>query len=356
MSDVYELMYLPRVHPGSYVLVTSRGASVAVRVYADAVNPPRRIDGKDLPSLPRLAAEARSAGKPVLPQEVLATSNTKEWFRRISRANEQYGLGAALGRDGAGDRLRTPARPARSEPTASPAFSPTIFVSNDGRPLRSLADWQALHPPQHWKAGYSAMELARSWHDAQGFPAAVADVLASGPFAGIVVEKGIAECLTAVPGAGRPSHTDLMVEARSPTGKMVLGVEGKVHESFGPRVDAWLAKEEPGRSRSNKEARLRGLCEGLGLSADATSTLSLRYQLLHRSWAALAHAKATGAQAAVLLVHSLAVDGDEGNVTDYQAFVRALGADGGVGVLTSLGDRGGMPFWTVWVRDRPLAG
>lgn len=356
MSDVYELMYLPRVHPGSYLLVTSRGASVAARIYADAVNLPRRIDGKDLPSIPQLAADARAAGKPVLRQDVLATSNTKEWFRRISRANEQNGLGAAPRRDVAGDPLRTPAPPARSEPTASPVVSRTPFVSNDGRPLRSLADWQALHPPQHWKAGYSAMELARAWHHAQGLPPAVAEVLAHGPFAGLVVEKGIAECLTAVPGAGRPSHTDLMVETRSPAVKLVLGVEGKVHESFGPRVDAWLAKEEPGRSRSNKEVRLRGLCEGLGLSADAPSTLTLRYQLLHRSWAALAHAKAAGAQSAVLLVHSLADGGDEGNVADYQAFVRALGADGGVGVLTSLGYRGGMPFWAVWVRDRPLAG
>jgi hypothetical protein len=59
MPDVYELMFLPRLNASSYVLVTSRGASVAVRVYADAVNPPRRIDGKDLPSLPELAAEAK---------------------------------------------------------------------------------------------------------------------------------------------------------------------------------------------------------------------------------------------------------------------------------------------------------
>jgi hypothetical protein len=183
----------------------------------------------------------------------------------------------------------------------------------------------------------------------------VAEALAHGPFAEIVVEKGIAECLTAVPGAGRPSHTDLMVEARSPSGKVVLGVEGKVHESFGPRVDAWLAKEEPGRSSSNKEARLRGLCEGLGLSADAPSTLAIRYQLLHRSWAALAHAKAVGAQAAILLVHSFAETGDTENVADYRAFLRALGADGGLGVLTSLGVRGGTAFWAAWVRDRPLA-
>ena len=37
MSWTYELMYLPRLRPGSYVLVASRGASVAVRVYTQGV-------------------------------------------------------------------------------------------------------------------------------------------------------------------------------------------------------------------------------------------------------------------------------------------------------------------------------
>jgi hypothetical protein len=353
MPDVYELMYLPRLHLGSFVLVTSRGSSVAVRIFTDGVSSPRRIDGKELPSLVQLATEARAAGKPILPQDALAASNTKEWFKRISRANEQHGLASHVGVGAVGPLPRSPAP---SDTGIALAASRTVFVSHSGTPLRSLVDWQALHPPHHWKAGYSAMELARTWHLAQGFPPAVAEVLARGPFRTLVVEKGIAECLTAVPGAGRPSHTDLMVEARGPGTKVVLGVEGKVHESFGPRVDAWLAKEEPGRSRSNKDTRLRGLCEGLGLSPDAPSTRALRYQLLHRSWAALAHAKATGAHAAVLLVHSLADGGDVDNVADYRAFLRALGADGDVGELTSLGDRGGMPFWAVWVRDRPLAG
>ena len=354
MSDTYELMYLPRLHPSSYVLVTSRGASVAVRIYPDGVSAPRRIDGKDLPSLVQLATEARGAGKPIRPQEVLATSNTKEWFKRISRANEQHGLAPLHGNsvEPGPPRSSTTAASTRAAPAAS---STTVFTSNDGTPLRSLADWQALHPLHHWKAGYSAMELARAWHHAQGFPPAVVEALARGPFGALVVEKGIAECLTAVPGSGRPSHTDLMVEARRPAGKVVLGVEGKVHESFGPRVEAWLTKEEPGRSRSNKDVRLRGLCEGLGLSPDAPSTRGLRYQLLHRSWAALAHARRTGAQAAVLLVHALADGGDAENVADYQAFLRALGADGAdLGVPISLGSREGMPFWALWVRDRPL--
>lgn len=355
MSWTYELMYLPGRHAGSYVLVTSRGASVALRIYVDGVTDPRRIDGRDLPGLPGLYAEARAAGKPILPQDEEAIGNAGEWARRISRANERHGLPALGGRVGA-DRAPTPVTaPSPLKTAPAPAISRTVFESIDGTPLRSLADWQALHSARHWKAGHSAMEMARAWHHAQAFPPAVAEVLARGPFGTLVVERGIAECLTEVPGAGRPSHTDLMVEARGPAGRVVIGVEAKVREAFGPRVDAWLNKEEPGRPRSNKELRLRGLCAELGLGPEAATTLALRYQLLHRSWAALAHAKETGARAAVLLVHSLADGEDEDNLADYRAFTRALGfvaAD-----LTApmyLGVRGGLPFWGAWVCDRPL--
>lgn len=38
MADVYELMFLPRLHASSHVLVTSRGASVDVRIYTDGVS------------------------------------------------------------------------------------------------------------------------------------------------------------------------------------------------------------------------------------------------------------------------------------------------------------------------------
>ena len=208
-----------------------------------------------------------------------------------------------------------------------------------------------------FRSGYSAMELARAWHHADGFPAAVAAVLASGPFGPLAVVRAIAECRTPVPGAGRPSHTDLMVEAADAAGgRVVIAVEGKVNESFGPLVGAWLREVDHERSAANKLERLRGLCDGLGLPMGA-GTEALRYQLLHRTWAAVSHAKSVGAQRAVVLVHSFAPPPDYDNRAAFGAFLAAMGqATFTSGAVLPLGRRMGVDLWAAWVSDTPLAG
>jgi len=42
-------------------------------------------------------------------------------------------------------------------------------------PTQSYEDWRRLlaRPDRHWKPGFSAMTLARSWEAAGGFPAEV---------------------------------------------------------------------------------------------------------------------------------------------------------------------------------------
>lgn len=94
MSWTYELMYLPTRHAGSYVLVTSRGASRALRIYAEGASAPTRIDGKELPSLAHLAAEARAAGKPTIEADKEHTDHVHVWWPRISAANRAAGLTA----------------------------------------------------------------------------------------------------------------------------------------------------------------------------------------------------------------------------------------------------------------------
>ena len=44
-------------------------------------------------------------------------------------------------------------------------------------PAQSLHDWRKLlASDKHWRENYSAMSIAMSWHDAVGFPAAIARV------------------------------------------------------------------------------------------------------------------------------------------------------------------------------------
>ncbi len=46
-------------------------------------------------------------------------------------------------------------------------------------PATSVHDWRRLlAQPHHWKAGYSAMAVARAWQEANGFPASIAALFA----------------------------------------------------------------------------------------------------------------------------------------------------------------------------------
>lgn len=345
----YRLMHLPSIERHSYVLVTSQGDAVAVRYYPDETSSPRILRPG---ALAEIEAEARRGRARVIEEEPKRVELSAHWWRRIQAANRRADLGPS-------SSARLPPAPTASPELAAPHQPRRLgrFVNHLGSPLATLADWQALHPAVHWKAGYSAMELARAWHHADGLPPAVAGALASAPFGPFVVDRAIAECRTSVPGVGRPSHTDLMVEAVDAAGgRVVIAVEGKVSELFGPLVGAWLRKVDHGRSAANKLERLRGLCDALGLPMGA-DTEALRYQLLHRTWAAMSHAKSVGAPRAVVLVHSFAPPPDYDNRAAFGAFLKAMGqAAFSPGAVLPLGRRMGIDLWAAWVSDSPLAG
>jgi hypothetical protein len=172
-------------------------------------------------------------------------------------------------------------------------FVPTIGVDS----------WRQLlaQPDLHWKEGRSAWLLAHAWEEADGFPPDVSAVLQSNPdplLSGLEFVAGFPEYQTPLPGGTRPTQTDLLVLAGNAAGSLVVvGVEGKVDETFGPTVDEWRAKPTPGKMK-----RLEFLCYRLSL--DPADVGDLRYQLLHRTVASMLEAERYGAAAAVTLVHS----------------------------------------------------
>lgn len=94
---------------------------------------------------------------------------------------------------------------------------------------------------------------------------------------------------------------------------------------------------------------------GLGLSVGTEAVGGLRYQLFHRTYAALAHARAVKATRAVLVVHSFADGADRDNQADFRRFLAAMGADGeGMGTAARIGVRSGVNLSAVWISDRPL--
>ena len=153
-----------------------------------------------------------------------------------------------------------------------------IFVPTD-----SYRDWQRLlaSPDRHWKPGYSAMTLARSWEaaGASGFPPEVKATLESAQapkMTGLELLFATPEFKVPLPGGERASQTDLFALARGPRGLVAIAVEGKVDETFGPTVG-----EKRSEGSEGVDKRLSFLLQTLELPPSIPE--SIRYQLLHRN-------------------------------------------------------------------------
>jgi len=330
------MLYVPEIEPRGFFFFYFRGPrSFSLRRYTGAGASPDLRRQDDLPGMDAMAIlDGATHAEAVGRHDVTDVCHWRDLTRQLDR---RYGVSGPV---------------AASQP-APPVAPVRGFLSHDGRPLTTLADWEALHPPQHWRAGYSARALALAWRGAGGgLPQSIVDALATTALAGLTLEHAVVEHKSHVPGKGRKSCTDLMARVRRPDGAgVVLGVEGKVDESFGPRVAEWLDQAELDRHRANRQDRLDGLCQTLGLDPGAMATI--RYQLLHRTYAALATAKAWGADTAVLTIHSLCGRGPQGaNWQDFVAFAGALGASG---VTASqpvcVGQRDGVTLWLLWVTE-----
>ena len=150
----------------------------------------------------------------------------------------------------------------------------------------------------HWKKGYSAYELAHSWVRAKGIPCPVAAVLHQvADFRRMELVEGFFEKDTDLRSREQPSQTDLLALIGDGDGFAVLGIEGKVDEPFGPLISEWLVNASP-----TKQTRLSELRKTLGLTGCDVS--NLRYQLLHRTAAAIYEAQRYKVRRAVMLVHS----------------------------------------------------
>jgi hypothetical protein len=230
-------------------------------------------------------------------------------------------------------------------------------------PAEGVASWRALlaDPAKQWKSGYSAKALAHCWQEADGFPLSVRAVFSAFgvPFADAELVLAIPEHRVALPGGSRASQTDLFALARSGSDLISIAVEGKVAEAFDTTVGEWLdrrAAEQAKRGRArepsaNARKRLTFLCELLQL--DEAGILDLRYQLLHRTAAAILEAQRFAAHHALMLVHSFSAK--DTWLDDYQAFAQRMGAPGAdVDAIVAVGERGGVPVYLSWVRAEEL--
>lgn len=173
-----------------------------------------------------------------------------------------------------------------------------IFV-----PTQSGSDWQRLlgKPKLHWKMGRSAMSAAACWEEANpNLPPDVLRILEDSQdpsLTGLELIAAIPEWEVDLPGGKRPSQTDVLAIARNAKGLVIMGVEAKVDETFGPTIGEKMSEPSSGQLE-----RIAYLEKVLGRTEPLPG--AIRYQLLHRSVSALLTAKAFHAPVAVMLVQS----------------------------------------------------
>jgi hypothetical protein len=213
-------------------------------------------------------------------------------------------------------------------------------------PTQSPEDWKRLlaKPDLHWREGYSAMTLARSWEAAHpSVPPEIAMALDS---AGDPVLHhldlllAIPEYQVDLPGGTRPSQTDVLALMRGASGLVAVAVEGKVDETFGPTVG-----EKRRGSSAGVDERLAWLLARLRL---ASAPDSIRYQLLHRTVSALVVAQQFDASAAVMLVHSFSPTSRW--FDDFVAFAALFAATPRIGEVVTLGECDGVPLYVGWCK------
>jgi hypothetical protein len=202
-----------------------------------------------------------------------------------------------------------------------------------------------LGKPSHWKQGRSAKSLADSWFFARDIPTPVKALLAQSEHlaSAELLEAWLERETDLQDGRTTPSQTDLLALLSVGDKLAVLGIEGKVDESFGPLVSKWLDGGSDGKSQ-----RLAQLCALYRLEPHSIG--HLRYQLFHRTAAAILEAKRFKSDTAILIVQSFCPKST--GLDDASAFFNAIGLPGlGAGKLLGPQPFDGVELWVGWAND-----
>ncbi|MEJ0023434.1 MAG: hypothetical protein WDN76_08400 [Alphaproteobacteria bacterium] len=212
-------------------------------------------------------------------------------------------------------------------------------------PTTGPSDWRRLlaQPETQWKDGYSAKSAADRWESTGGWPPEIARQFELAGWGPTELLMASPEWKTPLPGGERASQTDIFALVHTSIGVVACGVEAKVAESFDRTVAEWSVSASPG-----KQERLAHLCDLLGFANPPPG--ALRYQLFHRTAAALIEAKRFGCVGAAMIVHSFSPENLW--LSDFQAFANALGIAVAPDAPATTHSCGGMPLLLGWASGR----
>jgi hypothetical protein len=155
---------------------------------------------------------------------------------------------------------------------------------------------------------------------------------------GLQLSKGIPECVTALPEAGEGRNHDLVLEGDCTRGHVVVAIEAKADEKFGPRIGKyWLKMRADREAEGGRPSRaperiekLLAILVGPAVRPDQTPWDSVRYQLLTAAVGTLIEAASRQAALAVLVIQEFrTTETDPENLArnseDLESFLSALG-------------------------------
>lgn len=227
--------------------------------------------------------------------------------------------------------------PISSSPIAPPdSSSSPLLKTRDGA---AITDWREWTPPKdakHWKAGRSAMELARAWFTSRTpqCPAEIEALLNKhSATSKITFVSGVPEAITGLPGGGGGRNHDLLLLGTRGEERVVVSVEGKADERFGNEtVGSYYRKAQASVKPTRADQRIESLLEmvfGTKACPDQLPWSALRYQLLTGVAATVVEADKQGCSVGVFLIHEFHTHlvtpvNTAANDVDYASFIEAL--------------------------------
>lgn len=204
-------------------------------------------------------------------------------------------------------------------------------------PTAGPEDWRRFlaEPEKQWKRGYSAMAAALSWEAAVGLPPEIEQILGGS----VELLVAIPEHKVALPGGGRESQCDVFALVRAADETIAVAVEAKINEPFGPTIGEWMTNASKG-----KIDRIRFICELLGLNAPPDA--KLRYQLFHRTAAAVLEAARFKTDRAAMIVQSFSQE--HRWFEDFVAFAALFGHEAEIGKAIVIALPSGRPLTLGW--------
>jgi hypothetical protein len=216
-----------------------------------------------------------------------------------------------------------------------PSLSPLLIQNSNGKSIHSVDDWFGLAPPKkgrrQWKGGRSAKELAKAWFRTERakVPEELEALFKShSSTKDLVLKTAIPEKQTILDGfGGEPRNNDLILIGRASGAPVVVGIEAKADEPFGPIIQEYL-KEKKG-TKSKVPDRIKLLLQSIFGRPIDENLGRLRYQLLHGLAGTIIEAKQQGASQAIFVVHEFISEKTkpekiEQNKVDFERFINSF--------------------------------